>query len=78
MNHVITTKNTLAALDSISDQLIQAMNKKGLDACALAKIAGVDRKIIYPLLREPYKAPLFGNLIEILDAAGLKEVTIRW
>ncbi len=78
MNRVITTNNTCAALDSLSEQLLAAMEKNHINASQIAKRVGCDRKMIYPLLREPYRAPLFGNLIEILDACGLKEVTIRW
>jgi DNA-binding phage protein len=49
-----------------------------MSAVQLARAAGCERKIIYPLLSEPYKAPHFGNLIEILNALGMKQITITW
>lgn len=78
MNRTIMNMNTLNALDNLSAVIRKEMNKKGFNAVTLAEKAGVDRKMIYPLLHEPYKAPNFGNLIAILDVLGLKEVTIKW
>lgn len=78
MNRTIMNINTLNALDNLSDVIRKAMKEKGFNATILSEKAGVDRKMIYPLLHEPYKAPNFGNLIAILNVLGLKEVTIKW
>lgn len=78
MNRTIMNINTLKALDNLSTVIRNEMKEKGFNAVTLAEKAGVDRKMIYPLLHEPYKAPNFGNLVAILNVLGLKEVTIKW
>lgn len=78
MNRQASTVNVYRALDDLSRQINEAMEETGMSAVQLARAAGCERKIIYPLLSEPYKAPHFGNLIEILNALGMNQITITW
>lgn len=78
MNRQASTVNVYRALDDLSRQINEAMRKQDMNAVQLARAAGCERKIIYPLLTEPFKAPHFGNLIEILNALGMNQITITW
>ena len=78
MNRVICNATILRALDDLSLTIRDKMKAEGFNASSLANKADVSRKMIYPLLHEPYTAPNFNNLIAILDALGLDEITIKW
>lgn len=77
-NRIISNRQTVKAMDSVARVLNERMKEAGLIVAALARKSGIERKTIAPMVNGPYKMPHFENMINVLDAAGLKSITITW
>ena len=69
----------LSARDDVARQIRELKKNSGLTIPQLAAIADLTPGHLCEIYREDGdKIPSFRSMIRILDALGLKEVTIRW
>ena len=78
MNKSIMNHRTLKGMNSIAKVIQEHMKEQGISYSELARRSGVERKTIMRISHEPYMPSHLGTYIEVLDALGLKEITITW
>lgn len=78
MNKSPMNARTLRGMDSIAKVIQEELKRQGLNYTQLARLSQVERKTIMKMAHEPYMPSHLGTYIEVLDALGLKEITITW
>ena len=78
MNKSPMNARTIAGMDSVSKVIQEELKRQNMSYSQLARLSGVERKTIMKMAHEPYYPSHFGTYIEVLDALGLKEITITW
>ena len=78
MNKSPMNARTIAGMDSVAKVIQEELKRQNMSCSQLARLSGVERKTIMKMAHEPYYPSHFVTYIEVLDALGLKEITITW
>ena len=78
MNKSPMNARTIAGMDSVAKVIQEELKRQNMSYSQLARLSGIERKTIMKMAHEPYYPSHFGTYIEVLDALGLKEITITW